>query len=426
MIVPQSVNAQSDFSPLSRTGSGGTMVSGDRSNKITITFKKDRCLYARSTWTSCSLCVDSCPSGAISMDGKKRLPGVDLGRCMQCGQCLSACPLEAFESSSFSERQLLSRIEPEKDIRLHCFVPRGEYASLAAGVSTYQLGTCLAALTPGAFVELSLNRMCELSTDQCSQCALFSSLGQTLECNIGLAHYLLIDWGKEKNLKETTALFLAQQEEVDHWNKVSVNEKPDTGITGSYAMRQSIRSLFHGRKRKPQNGKRQLPLRAKSRHVPTWRIRLKSLWEEVSEERGSTSCPWPELVVDENKCRACGICMQLCPTGSISHYLGEGLFTYSFTPGTCVNCGLCIVSCATEALSRDYGSFLHPFEEREESVRPALSCSRCGLPVLDGVEGQRCYLCLSEPDPRPFIERVKKQLSGITKAERARGGTVKK
>lgn len=399
------------------------MVSGDRSNKIAITFKGDRCLYSRSTWTSCSLCVDSCPGKAIQMAKERSLPEVDFSRCMQCGQCLSACPLEAFESSSFSERQLFNRIDSGSAIRLHCFLPHGEYASLGSGLTTYHLGTCLAALTPGALFELSVARRCELNTDQCQQCALFPKLAKTLECNLTTAYLLLLDWGCSENLIETSTLFLLEtaQDKTSH-GEVSSTEVRSFDDSASYTldgvelMRSSIRSLFHGRKKKDQAKRSQIPLRAKKRRVPIWRLRLKEHWDNRSYVSNDAVCPWPVLVVDDDRCKACGICMQLCPTGSIRHALGDGSFAYSFIPGTCVNCGLCIASCSSGALSREYRSVETPFEALECSLRNAHACARCGLPVLEAAGTTHCFLCMNEPDPRNLADRVRKQMAAMDRS----------
>lgn len=388
------------------------MVSGDRSNKIAIAFASERCLYSRSTWTDCALCIESCPGKAIYSAADNKPPSLDLSRCMQCGQCLSACPLEAFESSSFSERQLLQRIEPEGTIRLLCFLPQKEYASRDVEVSTYQLGTCLAALTPGVLFELALSRVCELSTDQCRQCSLYPHLHQTLQANVTLASLMLTDWGASANLTETSQLLIPE--------KPDKSTKPDSASSdfdGFSFMRSSIRSLFHGRRKKAAQ-RRMLALRAKKRRVPSWRLRLKELWDRRAASQESV-CPWPNLVVDDSRCKACGICMQLCPTGSIHQSLQDGLFEYSFTSGTCVNCGLCILSCAGRALSRDYHTLGDPFEAVVCSTRKAEPCSRCGLPVLENFKGDLCFLCLSEPDPQEFISRVKKQMASV---DRSRNG----
>jgi len=382
------------------------MASGDRSNKIAISFKPERCLYSRSTWTACGLCTDSCPGNAIHSPAHNKPPSIDSYRCMQCGQCLSACPLEAFESSSFSERQLMQRLDPSRDIRLLCFLPQGTPAYTDSNISTYQLGTCLAALTPGALFELALSHTLELATDQCEQCSLYPQLKQTFESNVGLASLLLSDWGMSHHLTETQPLFLPENTESPVKKR---RDKSENTFDGTSFMKSSIRSLFHGRSSKPTK-RAQLPLRALKRRIPSWRLRLKELWARRNNTSEPT-CPWPQLTVNESRCKACGVCMQLCPTGSIHQSLDDGIFIYSFTTGTCVNCGLCILSCASHSLAREYRPVSNPFEEAECSSRKARACTRCGLPVLESFANDRCFLCNSEPDSQLFVERVKKQMA---------------
>lgn len=404
------------------------MASGDSSNRIAISFAADRCLHTRSTWAECSLCVDSCPGEAIRTVERSGLPSVDLSRCMHCGQCLSACPLEAFESSSFTERQLLNRVDPKGPVRLRCFLPYGELEALGSSCRTYQLGTCLGALTSGVLFELSLARACELATDQCERCVVYQRAGRTMKRNVDVASRLLADWSRAANLGETRPLLLSEAPAVGALDgavpKAADELRPSEEPDDANGVRSSIWSLFHGRRKNVDAAKNLLPLKSKRKHVPVWRQRLQVAWAK-RQPVSDGAFLWPALVVDGERCRACGMCMQLCPTGSLRHALDESRFVYSLVPGTCVDCGLCIASCACSALSRDYAVRRQPFEPVECFSQNAEPCARCGMPVLATQGGRLCYLCASEPDSRTMVEKIRlqmKQTAQRTAARRTRRG----
>ncbi len=390
------------------------MSIGDKSNIVEINFISERCLYARSTWTSCSLCADSCPEAAIRVTPGSKPPSYNSEACIKCGQCLSACPLEAFESEKFSERQLLQKLQDEGDIQLRCFLstPDKPYVYVHDEFKTYELSTCLAALTSGALFEISLTRSCELFTDHCATCLLYPKLESTLKANVMQASMLLADWGRSENLCESIVLNILH----DKANNLKTEQlspcTKDSKITANNInfMHTSVRSLFHGRKRRRSRNKGMLPLRAKKRRVPSWRLRLKDHWRNKPRSFASI-CLWPTLIVNAEQCKACGICMQLCPTGSIRHMLHDEKFSYSFVPGTCVDCGLCILSCASGALTRDYQYADDPYTDILRLSQKAKACPRCKLPVLESQGSSLCFLCTSEPDPQEFKERVKKQMA---------------
>lgn len=377
------------------------MAFADKSNRITIVLNDERCLHARSVWAKCSLCIDSCPGGAISRSKKQRTPNFDPVRCVQCGQCLSACPLGVFEASDFTERRLLDRIDAAGTVVIRCFLPYGELEGLSAECKTYQLGACIAALSPGALFELALGRPCILSTERCSSCPIMKKAEPTMRANITGAFRMLHGIGKSGNLQESGALFLPQ---------LKMDYASATAEMRHEMLKSGIRSLFAGRygSKKMDNV---IPLRQQSKHVPAWRKRLKDVWmKNAYASSGACSFEWPELVVNVDKCVACGICMQMCPTGTIVHSFDGECFAYSFVPGTCANCGLCIKVCPRSALSRGYRSFDSPFEEQTCYKGVARKCAQCGRPSFRAHEGALCAHCEHESKRVPMVQMIRARL----------------
>ena len=68
----------------------------------------------------CVACVDACPTGALSLDGRLRL---DLGRCLFCTDCERACPAGAIRFTqdyrlAVSDRAALGLGQDQKEIAL--------------------------------------------------------------------------------------------------------------------------------------------------------------------------------------------------------------------------------------------------------------------------------------------------------------------
>ena len=58
----------------------------------------------RTTCAGCAVCVDICPTGAISLDEKEDVATIDQSLCTECLACLDACPTGAVRRAELSER----------------------------------------------------------------------------------------------------------------------------------------------------------------------------------------------------------------------------------------------------------------------------------------------------------------------------------
>ena len=61
--------------------------------------------------TGCGVCEAICPSGAISVDEKKKIAKVDETGCKGCGLCAAACPAKIADQRGFTERQISAEID---------------------------------------------------------------------------------------------------------------------------------------------------------------------------------------------------------------------------------------------------------------------------------------------------------------------------
>ena len=67
---------------------------------VTAVVDTDKCI-------GCKLCVETCPSKAISVE---RTAMVDEASCKGCGTCAAACPVDAIDMRLFSDEQILAQV----------------------------------------------------------------------------------------------------------------------------------------------------------------------------------------------------------------------------------------------------------------------------------------------------------------------------
>lgn len=73
--------------------------------KATYTVKTDKCI-------GCKICVDACPTKAISM--KKDKAFIDPSKCINCGICAGKCPTKAIEPPKENTKAMAEKKSPEQ------------------------------------------------------------------------------------------------------------------------------------------------------------------------------------------------------------------------------------------------------------------------------------------------------------------------
>ncbi|MGE5841530.1 MAG: ATP-binding protein, partial [Deltaproteobacteria bacterium] len=105
--------------------------------------------------------------------------------------------------------------------------------------------------------------------------------------------------------------------------------------------------------------------------------------------------PWGKIRIDEKKCSACGTCITLCPTGSISYKLDDGVQLFYVNSSLCTNCSLCKEACPRNAIDFEVNLPLSDILEDEAKVVARVElipCTVCGE-MITAEKGNLCFTC---------------------------------
>jgi ferredoxin len=344
------------------------------------------CSRFRTPKSACSLCADVCPADAITLSGAgARISGA----CVDCGACFSACPNGVFALKQEDDRQIIRQMAAilqrsdqaaEKEIRICC-----ERGVCEADV----LVPCLARLTEPIFLEAATAGFSKITVlrPQCHDCRNVKAsphIGTIMKHVYAL--FEMAGIGRERIVVQEIPLQQLSKkpgEAVSRRDFFSAlgrraAEVAAAAVPVSDEKRNEDEPASTGQTiEKTRNAKRTLLLRSLAQVSPIKDISIPSEDSILAQIEVSSQC------------RACGVCVTLCPAGALTQEWDDKRYRLTFRPSLCTNCRVCFETCMPKAITAAKSTRLNDLlEDREITLFDAgkRACSLCGMDFVQPLE----------------------------------------
>lgn len=259
----------------------------------------------------CHLCVDSCPTSALSMAGG--VPVVDSSSCTACGACVTACPTDAIcldplprhGWEAYLEHVLSAAQQLDLSLGIWWICRHAEAPSVSTDDVTWlRLRLpCLSAATLAWVLQPLAAGAEAVAVTPCDSCA--------------------TSWAPKGSRSQ-----LVQQ------------------LVGTQIFKPFSSSSIWG---------------AVTPHLASARIELREptatteALTRLDVSHGpliaSSASPLGLVDCDANLCTSCGLCAKACPTNALAVRDARDSWTLAFAHGECAACGACVETCPESALT---------------------------------------------------------------------------
>ncbi len=309
-----------------------------------------QCTRLRHRRSTCALCSEACPTGAISWGTSLE---VDPRSCSACGACASACPTGAIEPRSPTGPELVGRI---RELAKH--QPVVAIACRSYLESTTQApGACLRVDCIGRVDEAVLvgavawgAERVVLVDGQCASCR-NATVRQRMETIVERSRELLQAVGASASISFAPDLPRGQAPAVRvggvsrrGFFSLLAGRASQAGPAGTEAILGPSEEARGADDPKPGDLPTFLPTRRRLLLAAVARLGRPT----VSELHGGNGF-WAEASLTE-RCIGCRACAQFCPTGALTKTEVEGRAALGFTAAHCTGCLLCRDLCYWKAV----------------------------------------------------------------------------
>ena len=374
--------------------SGKLLLALALSGEQTIEITSDSCKRFRFRQNDCHICADICPEQAIVLG----IGPVITDDCIQCGLCINACPTEVFQSSVNLDQCILDQMQyiynkqtrPGNSdcVEIHCqeASARGKHS-----VNVHCLGNIDENVVLGGAL-MGFDRI-TCYTGDCRQCH-FHHGEELFDTAVALAGDLIKSLGIKafqvnKIYQEKEQLNDEPLSRRAFFSRIGQQVKQKT-VSEEYTRRSSLESLLSRITDSGDIDKHPSPKRQQLRKlINDW------LSKRQDQSLAKRTLPWKKMWVEQEKCVACAICVNVCPTGALVKEIRDNSLYRYYSSAACNNCGLCQDACPHSIIHFTDDCTVMDITDDLQSlvaVVPLNSCIYCGetIPVS---EGEICTTC---------------------------------
>ncbi len=345
-----------------------TQLVGEFEKPVYVSYDSSICAHSRSGQRGCNICIDACPSSAISPAGEGI--AVRPAVCDGCGLCSSGCPSGA-----------VSYVYPDRADLVECcrvmvstylgagganavllIHEEGHGDNIISAMARYGagLGENILPMSVHSAAHIGHEAMCAFFTCGVQSVVILAPLQReddlgVLRSQIELANVFLQNMGFDAAMRVS----------------VVVQDDPDqlqAALTAIAKISHPMPKRFIASRDKREVA--QLALASLNAAAPHK--------QEIMQL--PAGAPYGMIAIDEGKCTLCLACVSACPANALAD--NENKPQVSFTERACVQCGLCKSVCPEKAVSLvpryNFGnSAISRVILHEEEP---MQCSSCGKP----------------------------------------------
>lgn len=359
------------------------------SPRVNLDISPAYCLKLRHKDSSCRLCLDSCPTNAISIDQSLT---VDSSLCNGCGICVNVCPTSVFQLPDTPYQRLLGKLKAGSTADFAC-----SRAHSAKGVS---IVPCLGYLDEAALVGAvgSGAKAVSLNFAECKRCEQKSGLRAAAK-SLKKANRVLALFDTPKRISAIA---------TETHGEYSQEQNPLSSRREFFSfLKQGAQDMVTSAMKSADDAqKTRITLEP---NIPEKRSRLLkhigALGAPLTDKAKANGLPFAQLEID-SRCDGCGICTTFCPTEALRCFDREGKQIIAFRLDYCLDCKLCSDICPKDAIT--FSGHINPnslltthwtmLTSHKSSV-----CRQCKQPYITWPGTTLCLSCRRKREQEEWI-----------------------